>query len=85
MRESQNALRMLPLLEDKRAHFMARRFDHNNNAKRHVQTLCAMAHLDFKQRASHTHAPALMTLAALKRFEMASVAARGSHSSRVTM
>ena len=38
------------LEENGRAHFMTRRFDRNGNKKHHVQTLCAMAHLDYKQK-----------------------------------
>lgn len=41
------------LEENGRAHFMSRRFDRQNGAKQHTQTLCAMQHLDFKQRATH--------------------------------
>lgn len=35
------------LLEEKRAHFMTRRFDRVGNKKLHVQSLCALRHLDF--------------------------------------
>jgi serine/threonine-protein kinase HipA len=35
------------LEEGGRAHFMSRRFDRRGNEKLHVQTLCAMQHLDF--------------------------------------
>jgi serine/threonine-protein kinase HipA len=42
------------LEENDRAHFMTRRFDRDVIAgmtvKYHSQTLCAMAHLDYKQR-----------------------------------
>ena len=54
------------LLENGRAHFMTRRFDREENKKHHVQTLCAMAHLDYKQRGTHAYAQAFMTLASLK-------------------
>lgn len=40
---------------DGRAHFMTRRFDRDGNAKHHVQTLCAMAHLSFHQRAAYSY------------------------------
>jgi len=43
------------LKESGRAHFMTRRFDRDGNRKHHMQTLCAMAHLDYKQRASHDY------------------------------
>jgi serine/threonine-protein kinase HipA len=43
------------LEENGRAHFMTRRFDRDGNRKHHLQTLCAMAHLDYKQKASHDY------------------------------
>jgi serine/threonine-protein kinase HipA len=39
--------------ESGRAHFMTRRFDREGNTKHHVQTLCALAHLDYRQKATH--------------------------------
>lgn len=53
------------LQENGRAHFMTRRFDREGNLRHHVQTLCAMEHLDFKQLSAHTYAQAFMTIAAL--------------------
>ena len=53
------------LLENGRAHFMTKRFDRDNNAKHHVQTLCAMQHLDYKQRATHAYEQYLETIATL--------------------
>lgn len=50
------ALAMSPcrLLEETgRAHFMTKRFDRDGNAKHHLQTLCGLAHLDYRQRATH--------------------------------
>ena len=45
------------LEEGQRAHFMTRRFDRTPDAgKVHVQTLCAMAHLDFRQIGAHDYA-----------------------------
>jgi serine/threonine-protein kinase HipA len=41
------------LEENGRAHFMTKRFDRTGNTKHHVQTLCAMAHLDYNQKATH--------------------------------
>lgn len=41
------------LEENRRAHFMTRRFDRDGNTKVHVQSLCAMSHLDFRQKATH--------------------------------
>lgn len=43
------------LEENGRAHFMTKRFDRDENIKHHLQTLCAMAHLDYKQKASHDY------------------------------
>jgi len=43
------------LEENGRAHFMTQRFDRDGNRKHHLQTLCAMAHLDYKQKASHDY------------------------------
>ena len=54
------------LEEGGRAHFMTRRFDRDGDEKHHVQTLCAMEHMDFKQVAVHTYAQAFMAMAQLK-------------------
>src|SRR3990167_1267072 len=43
------------LEENGRAHFMTRRFDREGNQRHHLQTLCAMAHLDYKQVATHSY------------------------------
>ncbi len=43
------------LEEHGRAHFMTRRFDRVGDEKLHVQSLCAMAHLDYKQRGTHDY------------------------------
>ena len=66
-------IRMSPcrLLEESgRAHFMTRRFDRDvvddQTIKHHVQTLCAMSHLDYRQRATHAYAQLFMTIAQLK-------------------
>ena len=45
------------LNEGGRAHFMTRRFDRTpEGAKIHVQSLCALAHLDFRQIGVHDYA-----------------------------
>ena len=45
------------LEEGGRAHFMTRRFDRDDDGtKIHVQTLCAMSHLDFRQIGVHDYA-----------------------------
>ncbi len=54
------------LEEGGRAHFMTRRFDRDGNRKHHMQTLCAMAHLDYKQRATHDYSQLLLTIQNLK-------------------
>ncbi len=41
------------LKEHGRAHFMTKRFDRDDNAKHHLQTLCGIAHLDYRQKATH--------------------------------
>ena len=57
------------LEENARAHFMTRRFDrevtNGRTIKHHVQTLCAMNHLDFKQRGTHAYAQLFMAVARL--------------------
>ena len=55
-------LHMMPsrlLDEGGRAHFMTKRFERIGNERVHVQSLCAMAHLDFNQRATHDYAQLL--------------------------
>lgn len=59
------------LEEGGRAHFMTRRFDRDGNRKHHMQTLCAMAHLDYKQRATHDYNQLLLTIQQLKLGHMA--------------
>jgi serine/threonine-protein kinase HipA len=45
------------LEEGGRAHFMTRRFDRTTDgAKIHVQSLCALGHVDFKQIGAHDYA-----------------------------
>lgn len=45
------------LPEGPRAHFMTRRFDRGpGDARHHVLTLCALAHLDFRMRDTHSYA-----------------------------
>jgi serine/threonine-protein kinase HipA len=43
------------LHENGRAHFMTKRFDREHNAKHHIQSLCALRHLDFQQRETHAY------------------------------
>jgi serine/threonine-protein kinase HipA len=54
------------LEENGRAHFMTKRFDrediHGKTHKHHLQTLCAMNHLDFRQRGTHAYEQLFMTI-----------------------
>ena len=44
------------LKENGRAHFMTRRFDRGQgDVRHHMQTLCAMAHLDYKQKGTNAY------------------------------
>lgn len=43
------------LEENGRRHFMTKRFDREGNKKVHVQTLCALQHLNYKQRGTHAY------------------------------
>lgn len=43
------------LEENGRAHFMTRRFDRIAEDRLHIQTLCAMAHLDFNLRETNSY------------------------------
>lgn len=58
------------LKENNRAHFMTKRFDRDivqgETRKHHLQTLCAMSHLDFRQRGTHAYAQLFMTIAELR-------------------
>jgi serine/threonine-protein kinase HipA len=57
------------LEENGRAHFMTRRFDREviggKTLKHHIQTLCAINHLDFRQRGTHDYAQLFMTASQL--------------------
>lgn len=54
------------LIENGRAHFMTKRFDRHDNHKHHVQTLCAMQHMDYRQRATHAYESLFITAARLQ-------------------
>ncbi len=41
--------------ENGRSHFMTRRFDRDGNTRHHMQTLCAMMHLDYRQKSTHDY------------------------------
>lgn len=51
------------LEENGRAHFMTRRFDRDGaEGKHHVQSLCAMAHLDFRRKGTNSYAQLFHTI-----------------------
>lgn len=58
------------LEENGRAHFMTRRFDRDvknqETVRHHVQTLCAIDHIDFKQRATHDYSQLFMVISNLR-------------------
>ena len=52
------AIEMSPcrlLRENGRAHFMTQRFDRTGNLRHHIQTLCAISHLNYKQVGTHSY------------------------------
>lgn len=51
------------LEENGRAHFMTKRFDREGkNTKHHIQTLCAMNHVDYKKKSTNSYEQLLITL-----------------------
>lgn len=51
------------LEENGRAHFMTRRFDRDGpSGRHHVQTLCAMNHLDFRRKGTNSYAQLFLTI-----------------------
>lgn len=50
------------LAENDRSHFMTKRFDRDGNAKHHQQTFCGLAHLDYRQKATHDVSQLLLTI-----------------------
>jgi serine/threonine-protein kinase HipA len=54
------------LEEGGRAHFMIKRFDRIQNTKIHMQTLCAMSHMDYKARGVHSYNQLFSTIESLK-------------------
>lgn len=54
------------LEENGRAHFMTRRFDRAGaNTRHHMQTLCAMNHLDYKKKGTNSYEQLFVTMTAL--------------------
>ena len=61
-------IEMMPcrlLHENGRSHFMTKRFDRDGNLKHHVQSLCALSHLDYKQRGTHSYEQLFLTISQL--------------------
>lgn len=55
------------LEENGRAHFMTKRFDrHGSTGRHHVQSLCAMAHMDFNLIGVHGYTQLFSTMRALQ-------------------
>ncbi|GAA4015357.1 HipA domain-containing protein [Actimicrobium antarcticum] len=54
------------LEEEGRAHFMTKRFDRTGNQRHHMQTLCAMAHIDFNQIGVHSYNQLFQVIVDLK-------------------
>lgn len=51
------------LEENGRAHFMTKRFDRESgDIRHHIQTLCAMNHLDFKKKGTNAYAQLFRTI-----------------------
>lgn len=45
---------------------MTQRFDRDGNTKHHLQTLCAMAEMDYKQKATHDLSQVFLTMRRLQ-------------------
>lgn len=61
------------LKENGRSHFMTRRFDRaDSGGKIHMQSFCAMEHIDFKKAGAHSYEQALRTIRTLE-MPMASI------------
>ena len=54
------------LQENGRAHFMTKRFDREGqNERHHMQTLCAMAHVDYKKKGTNAYSQLFNTIGQL--------------------
>lgn len=49
--------------ENGRAHFMTQRFDRDGNGKIHMQSMCALRHLDYNQVGTHAYEQLFMSAA----------------------
>lgn len=54
------------LEENGRAHFMTKRFDRVNGKKRHMQSLCGMAHYDFNMAGAYSYEQAFEVMRKLR-------------------
>lgn len=55
------------LKENGRAHFMTKRFDRDGiNTRHHLQTLCAMTHVDYKKKGTNAYSQLFNTIAQLE-------------------
>lgn len=52
--------------ENGRAHFLTKRFDRQNGEKIHMQTLCGMAHYDYRNLRSYSYEQAFNVMRALR-------------------
>ena len=52
--------------ENGRAHFLTKRFDRENGRKIHMQTLCGIAHYDFKLQRGHSYEQAFNVMRRLR-------------------
>lgn len=52
--------------ENGRAHFMTKRFDRANGRKRHMQTLCGVAHYDYRLHRAYSYEQAFDVMRALR-------------------
>lgn len=52
--------------ENKRTHFMTKRFDRDGNIKHHVQTLCAIQHYDYNDMFSFSYEQVFQTMRLLR-------------------
>ena len=52
--------------ENGRAHFLTKRFDRENGRKIHMQTLCGMAHYDFRLKNGHSYEQAFNVMRRLR-------------------
>ena len=52
--------------ENGRAHFLTKRFDRNNGKKIHMQTLCGMAHFDYRIHRAYSYEQAFNVMRTLR-------------------